>query len=541
MDTSETRTKTAAPFASRPRAGIRAYLVGGGIASLAAAVYLIRDAGVPGAQIQILEQAHEFGGSLDAGGSAEQGYTMRGSRMFGAAYGLTYDLLDGIPSLDDPSRSVTQDTLEFSQAAEWHAGARLIERGQVRDTSSLGFDNRDRVALIQLMLNPEASLGAATIEQCFGPHFFGTNFWFMWCSMFGFEPWHSAAEFRRYVLRFLLLLPELASMRLIQTTRYNGRDSIVTPLVRWLKSQGVRLRTGVEATDLEFAEADGARSVTAIHWVERGRPGATALGADDLAIVTLGSMTAGASLGTMDAPPRPAPQRDAGSWNLWRRVAARGSGFGRPQAFCEHVERTRWITFTVTPRDGRFFERMQALCGRPAGRGGLVTVKDSPWLLTFHLYHPPAYAGQPESQFVSWGYGLFADRPGRFVPKPMLDCSGREILVELFSMLGWQDDLDQLLAGATCRPCLLPYTTSQFMPRAPDDRPQVVPEGARNFAFVGQYCEIPDDVVYTVEYSVHSALRAVATLFGFTERIPPTYQGLRHASALTDAMRIILA
>ena len=139
-----------------------------------------------------------------------------------------------------------------------------------------------------------------------------------------------------------------------------------------------------------------------------------------------------------------------------------------------------------------------------------------------------------------WGYGLFPDRVGDYVPKKMSDCSGREILVELFSHLGMHSHIPALLATSNCIPCLLPYTTSQFMPRAKGDRPDVIPAGTANFAFVGQYCEIPGNVVYTVEYSVHSARLAVASLLGFAQEVPPAYEGLDHPNALVDALRRIL-
>lgn len=78
------------------------------------------------------------------------------------------------------------------------------------------------------------------------------------------------------------------------------------------------------------------------------------------------------------------------------------------------------------------------------------------------------------------------------------------------------------------------------MPRAPGDRPPVVPPGAVNLAFVGQYVEIPDNVVYTVEYSIHSAALAVATLLGAPHRVPAAYRGLEHPNALVGAIRRIL-
>jgi len=521
------------------RHDIKAHIVGGGIAGLASAVFLVRDGGVPGPNIRVIEAA-QLGGSLDAAGSPEQGYSMRGTRMFGPAYVLTYDLLDSIPSLDDPAKSVAQDTFEFWQAQPWYDKARLVEQGRVVDLSSWGFRNRERADLAKLMLQPEDALGARRIDECFEPHFFESNFWLMWGSMFGFETWHSAAELRRYLLRFLRLFPDLETMQIIQSTRYNGHDAIVRPMLRWLEARGVQFETGLEVTDLHFEPHEGGQAVRRIAGKRAGMACEIDVAPGDLVIVTLGSMTAASGLGSMTAPP-PAPARSGAAWALWQRLAAKDPAFGRPSVFCGDVERTRWVTFTVTERGDGFIHRIEQLSGSPAGRGGLVTLKGSAWGLTFHLYPSPAFPGQPADCFVWWGYGLFADRPGDFVARPMVDCSGAEILHELYAQLGWQDDTPALLAQAHCIPCLLPYGTSQFMPRAPGDRPAVIPAGTTNLAVVGQYCEIADDVVFTVEYSVHSARLAVTSLLGMPHTLPPTYRGLEHPNALVDALRRVLA
>lgn len=516
------------------------HLVGGGIANLASAVYLIRDGRVPGRNIHVFD-AGQPGGSLDAGGSAQQGYSMRGSRMFGPAYVLMYELLDGMPSLDDPAKSIAQDTFEFWQATPWYDKARLVEQGRVVDPMDWGLRNRDRADLAKFMLRGEDELDARRIDECFEAQFFESNFWFMWSSMFGFETWHSAVELRRYLLRFLRLFPDLETMQIIQSTRYNGRDSIVRPMLRWLEAQGVQFETGVQVTDLHFAPGDdGLKAVQRIDVLRDGRPGEIQLGADDLVIATLGSMTAGSSLGSMEAAPAANATDDGGAWALWKRLAGKDRVFGRPWAFCGNVEQTTWITFTVTDSDPRFFRLMEDFSGSPAGQGGLVTLKSSSWRLTFHLYPSPAFAGQPEGVGVWWGYGLFPDRLGDHVRKPMSACSGREILVELFSHLGLQAQIPALLASSNCIPCRLPFTTSQFMPRAAGDRPDVIPAGTSRFAVVGQYCEIPGNVVYTVEYSVHAARLAVTALLGLDTPVPAAYEGLEHPNALVEALRRIL-
>lgn len=529
--------KHGSPATSREH--ITAYLIGGGIAALAAAVYLIRDGHLSGQQIRILSE--DLGGSLDASGSAEQGYLMRGSRMFGAAYVLTYDLLARIPCLHNPDKSVLEDTFDFWEANPWNDKARLVSHGEIVDLSSWGFSDEDRLDLMRLMLFPEDAVGTRQIDECFGSHFFETNFWMMWCSMFGFETWHGAVELRRYLLRFLLLFPDLETMKIIQTTRYNGYDSIIRPIVSWLEERGVRLEDGTQVTDLDFEPGDEGKAVCRLECLRSGGQENIDIGERDLVIATLGSMTSESSLGSMTSAPVQEAGKSNVAWTFWERLAEKDPAFGRPATFCGHVDWTKWVTFTVTDSSDAFVRRMERFSGSEVGRGGLTTLTSSSWLLTIHLYHPPAYPAQPDNVFIWWGYGLFPDRTGDYVKKKMSECSGREILEEVYFHLGFQSDIPAFLESANCIPCLLPYTTSQFMPRAPGDRPEVTPAGTTNLALIGQYVEIPDDVVYTMEYSVHSARLAVTSLLGLSEELPETYKGLEHPWALVTALTRILA
>lgn len=84
----------------------------------------------------------------------------------------------------------------------------------------------------------------------------------------------------------------------------------------------------------------------------------------------------------------------------------------------------------------------------------------------------------------------------------------------------------KMLDTAICIPCpcMMPYITSQFLPRSSGDRSERIPEGAKKLAFIGQYCEMPDDVVFTVEYSVRSAQTAIHSLLGL-EKAPPYIRG----------------
>ncbi|MEU4090750.1 oleate hydratase [Streptomyces aureus] len=515
----------------------KAYLVGGGIASLAAAAFLIRDGGFEGSDIHLFEEQRDLGGSLDAAGTPEAGYTMRGGRMFEAEFRCTYDLLAGIPTLDDPSVSVTQEILTGHEEFGWDDIARLVDGdGKIVETTSMGFSEYDRLELVRCLSTPEAHLDGKRITDCFGEHFFTTTFWFMWCTTFAFQRWHSAIEFRRYLRRFIHLFPGFASMSGIHRTRYNQFDSIVRPLTAWLRERGVRLHTGCRVTDLDFAPGLRSGTVTTLRVKRDGVDEKITVGPGDLVLVTNGSMTDASSLGSHTAPPPPAPHR-SDAWLLWHKLARGRDDFGDPAAFDKHPDKSRWESFTVTSRDPAFLRALEEFGGRPTGRGGLMTFTDSNWLLTIVANRQPVYRDQPEDVSVWWGYGLFPGREGDHVRKPMTECSGREILEEVLHHLPFDErTAARILETSTVVPCVMPYITSQFLARRRDDRPEVVPRDSVNLAFIGQFAEVPDDVVFTVEYSVRTAWTAVTRLLNLDTRPPEVYKGHHDPHVLAAAL-----
>ncbi|MCZ4119713.1 oleate hydratase [Streptomyces sp. H39-S7] len=516
----------------------KAYLVGSGIASLSAAAFLIREGGFSGADIVILEEQDREGGSLDAAGSPETGYTMRGGRMFEVHFECTYDLLSSIPSLDDPSKSVTEDTFAFHEDFAWDDHARLVDaEGKVIDAHSMTFSERDRLELVKCVATPEKLLDGKRISDCFHEEFFTTNFWAMWCTTFAFEPWHSAIEFRRYLNRFVHLFKTFDTMSGIYRTKFNQFDSIVRPLLKWLTDQGVTVQLDTRVTDLALAPGN-ALTVETITWVRGGKTEVTTLDTGDLAVVTNGSMTANSTLGTTDAAPVLDTTTTDGSWQLWETLAAKRPGLGNPSVFDSSTEDSTWESFTVTTKDPVFFQLMEKFSGSEAGKGGLITFKDSSWLLTIVLNHQPHFREQPEDTFVWWGYALFPDKQGDFVRKPMSRCTGREILDEVLQHLRFEQR-PQILDGSVVLPAMMPYITSQFLVRQAGDRPQVVPAGSTNLAFIGQYAEVPDDVVFTVEYSVRTAWTAVAGLLGLDRRPPPVYKGQHDPKVLVEALQTL--
>ena len=497
----------------------KAYLVGGGIGSLAAAAFMIRDGGMQGSNITIFETSPVTGGSLDGGGNAEDGYTLRGGRMLTTDnYECTWDLFKSIPSLEHAGQSVYDETIAFNEQHIPHSRARLVDRNRFKvDVSSMGFSMQDRLELLKLTEADEDTLGSSAITDWLSPEFFDTKFWYMWATTFAFQPWHSAVEFKRYLHRFMMEFSRIETLAGVKRTVYNQYDSLVRPLVAWLQEQGVNIIMDCTVTDIEVQEPEGRLTATALHCQRRGLADVIPVSAGDLVFFQNASMTDASSYGSMHSAPAKRTKTDSQGWLLWEKLAEGRPELGRPAAFNSSIPESYWASYTVTLKDSAFFDRMEQFTGNSAGTGGLVTFKDSNWFMSVVLAHQPHFAGQPQGVQVFWGYALHPDRIGNFVAKPMSECSGEEILRELCGHLNF--DLD-IMATANCIPCRMPYITSMFMPRAKSDRPLPVPANSVNLAFVSQFVELADDVVFTVEYSVRAAQTAVYQLLGVQRAVP---------------------
>ena len=507
---------------------MKAYFIGGGIGSLAGAAFLVRDAHLPGREITIYEAQPLLGGSLDGVQLGNGAYSLRGGRMLTTDhYECTWDLLSSIPSLERPGMSLREETVAFNEENPAHSRARLVDRNRFKvDVSHMGFSARDRLELLRLVETSEETLGNSRITDWLSPGFFESNFWYMWQTTFAFQPWHSAVELKRYLHRFMNEFPRIETLAGVKRTVYNQYDAIVRPLTDWLKRQGVQFVQDTRVTDMAF-EREGERLRVRWLMLDRGcRTADVRLEDSDLVFFQNASMTDASSLGSMTEPPTHLTKAVSQGWALWEKIAKGRPEFGNPSAFNASIPESYWLSFTVTCRDPRFFDRMEAFSGNKAGTGGLVTFKDSNSLMSVVLYHQPHFAGQPKNVQVFWGYALHPDRVGNFVAKPMSDCGGAEILKELCGHLNFDASVFE---DAICIPCRMPYITSMFMPRTATDRPLPVPKNSVNLAFVSQFVEIPDDVVFTVEYSVRAAQTAVYQLMKIDRPIPPV---TRHDKSL---------
>lgn len=516
------------------------YFVGGGIASLSGAAYLVRDANFKGENIHILEGMDILGGSNDGIGTPEKGFVCRGGRMLNEeTYENFWDLFSSIPSLDNPDRDVTTEILNFDHAHPTHARARLIDKdGKILDVYSMGFNNEDRMAMARLLATPEKDLDNLTIEDWFNrtPHFFETNFWYMWQTTFAFQKWSSLFELKRYMERMILEFSRIETLEGVTRTPYNQYDSLILPLKAYLKDHGVQFEINTKVVDIDFKDGEGI-TATAIHIEKKGKPEEIILKDGDVCIVTNGCMTDSATLGDMKKP-APEPKEPSMSGELWGKIAAKKAGLGNPEPFFGNVQETKWESFTVTCKGNQFLKMIEDYSGNIPGSGALMTFKDSSWLMSIVVAAQPHFRNQPMDTTIFWGYGLYPDREGDYVKKPMKDCTGAEILKELIYQLHFEEHEKELMDSVVnVVPCMMPYIDAQFQPRAMSDRPAVVPEGSTNFAMISQFVEIPEDMVFTEEYSVRAARTAVYTLFDIKKPIIPVTPYKRDPKVLAKALK----
>ena len=511
----------------RQPANTKVYMIGSGIGSLAAAVYLIRDAHVPGKNIQILETLDVDGGSLDGSGDAKRGFMIRGGRMLNIpTYECLQDVMSEIPSIEFDNISLEEEFLEYNQEFKTHSRARLVDKnGNKVDVTKMGFSPNDRMEMEKLILmETEKSLGAKRIDHVFGKHFFKTNFWYMWQTTFAFQPWSSAAELRRYMIRFMHEFPRIHTLAGVARTAYNQHDSIVKPMVEWLREHGIKIVFNARVADINFSQMrDGAYVADRITYVQNGKNRNISIAPTDIVLFTNGCMTDNSNEAGTDTVAKYIKDDTAPSFELWRKIANGRPEFGDPDVFCGRPDESMWMSFTVTINNNpRLINYIQRFSRNHPGGGGLMTFKDSAWRLSIVVARQPHFKNQPMDTEIFWGYSLNMFVDGDYVKKPMYKCTGREIMTELMGHLHIpKAEQSEMMRGVICRTSIMPYITSQFQPRRPGDRPNVIPVGYENFAFVSQFAEVPDDVVFTMEYSVRAAQRAVYYLMGVDKDLTP--------------------
>ena len=510
-----------------------AYIIGTGLAALSAACYLVRDGQMKGERIHIFEKDPIPGGACDGFEYPGVGYVMRGGREMDNHFEVMWDLFHSIPSIETEGVSVLDEYYWLNKEDPNYSLCRAtVNRGQDAHTDKrFAVSDKAQMEIMRLFFTPDEELYDKRIDEYFDDEVFDSNFWLYWRTMFAFENWHSALEMKRYIKRYIHHIGGLPDFTALRFTKYNQYESMILPMVKYLENAGVVFHYNTKVVNVEFDVTSNRKQATRIEIEAEGETRFVDLTEDDLVFITNGGCVENSAMGSQNTPAPYNPEiKPGGGWDMWRRIAAQSPDFGNPDKFCYDSELCNWMSATVETLDQRIIPYITNICKRDpfTGKvvtGGIVSVKDSSWLLSWTINRQPQFRSQPKDHCLVWVYALFNDRPGDYVKKPMRDCTGKEICMEWLYHIGVPENEIEELAenSANTVPVMMPYIDAFFMPRNDTDRPKVVPDGAVNFAFIGQFAETARDTIFTTEYSMRTGMEAVYTLLNVDRGVPEVW------------------
>ena len=510
-----------------------AYIIGTGLAALSAACYLVRDGQMKGERIHIFEKDPIPGGACDGFEYPGVGYVMRGGREMDNHFEVMWDLFRSIPSIETEGVSVLDEYYWLNKEDPNYSLCRAtVNRGQDAHTDKkFAVSDKAQMEIMRLFFTPDEELYDKRIDEYFDDEVFDSNFWLYWRTMFAFENWHSALEMKRYIKRYIHHIGGLPDFTALRFTKYNQYESMILPMVKYLENAGVVFHYNTKVVNVEFDVTSDRKQATRIEVETEGETRFVDLTEDDLVFITNGGCVENSAMGSQNTPAPYNPEiKPGGGWDMWRRIAAQSPDFGNPDKFCYDSELCNWMSATVETLDQRIIPYITNICKRDpfTGKvvtGGIVSVKDSSWLLSWTINRQPQFRSQPKDHCLVWIYALFNDRPGDYVKKPMRDCTGKEICMEWLYHIGVPENEIEELAenSANTVPVMMPYIDAFFMPRNDTDRPKVVPDGAVNFAFIGQFAETARDTIFTTEYSMRTGMEAVYTLLNVDRGVPEVW------------------
>lgn len=560
----------------------KAIMIGAGLANMAAAVYLIQEGRWSGEQITFY--------SLDDHGSNDgaptedvtdeywnknhplenqKGYVARGGRMLNyRTYVDLMDLLDRIPSATEPEMTAAEDTRDFDAKHRTFDKARLLEGGKgIIDGGHLGLDNKDRVLLTKLVAMPdseEEKLDNVTIADYFkdSPHFFETNFWFMWETTFAFRTQSSAQELRRYMHQMIYEFTQIEHLVGVNRTRYNQYESIMLPLINYLKEQGCKIILNRRVIDWEFKKTamQDEITVTGLKMIntktneEQNIP----VDEDTAVFFTNGSITDSATLGDYQTP---APENmDYGAASsLWKKASEHFYNLGNPDKFFADRNASEWVSFTLTTKNHLLLNEITRITTQVPGNALNSFISTSPITplgqkdvnMSIVVHHQPHFTTQKPNETVIWGYFLYPRRRGEFVDKQYIKMNGKEMLLELIGQLSKVDPgpgnirdkeaeiLDSVINNI---PVYMPYASALFNNRAKTDRPKVIPQHSTNLAFTGEFVEQPYQMIFTEQSAVRSGEIAAYHFAGIPmSRLVPTPRYDKDLKTLARAAKKMFA
>lgn len=426
--------------------GRHVYLSDTSLASLAVAVYLIRDYNFDGDNIHIFAPQDFLGGRCSKANNKE--VVLNGNVWLHENDCCRFwELFRSIPSVENKGASVKGDIVHFNQDHPFTLTKLPILRSQ--NEGSLGVGKKERRFLEKLVLIADEKLEKVSVQDWFGENsqFFQSDFWILLRTLYELKE-SSSVRFLR-----TLLLTQTEELRHIKTLEgwmqlpQHPYDALIVPLYSYLKGYGVHFHIGASITDIRFSDTYNLRANHLL--VQEGKQRyQIEVNSDDLCICALGEEERRAAFGSMDA----SCQIPAESEDLWNCLASHRSELNVPGKLFEPKDGAQG-TFIIKLKETDFI----ALLQQANIDNRFWCLADSNWGLSFYM-NPQSETKDEIADISLYGSVLYPFELGDYVRKPFAECAGKEILIELLSHLGLQEHLEEIVKQCNAAiPCVLPH------------------------------------------------------------------------------------
>ncbi|KAJ6050170.1 uncharacterized protein N7446_005591 [Penicillium canescens] len=434
---------SSAQYSRRLPETTEAWILGSGTASLASAVYLIKNAHLRPSAVHVLDEHLSLQQTLHHQGTTHAGYDQfAGCLPAPAGSGLT-ELLDMIPSAVTEGRSYLHDlrAAEEQNAMNRNGGTCFIaqNKGAFRHlpTESLNTGWSHRIHLMHLLIKGEKTLQKREIRHFFRESFFRSTFWTIWSTQCviarpnALIPWFNFGQGSVFspgtALQNSGVL--LGILSCLDLTGYYQYESIHLPIYFFLRSQGVDFQFNIKIRNVKTTVNQNRRTISRLAVSQNGLDFENVIGPSDIVIAIPGSTVSGSEIGTNDLPPachsiEAGDHLDA-NWALWLEAGNKYSDHGNPYTFCTRKSESMLESFTVTTEHIGFVEYLQSLSRCTSQAGAII--------LTLEALPPCPACSQDVC--VLWGFALFPENEGEHVKKNVLVCSGAEIMSEILYYL----------------------------------------------------------------------------------------------------------
>lgn len=509
----------------------QAYFIGDGLDSLSGAMFLINDALFPA------ENIHFYPDTVPLEplnyGSNKEGFSISHPYSIFEEYSPNFwDLMSLVPSKRHVGWTQKDELILYGKSHPRLNGARLIDSsGQLVDIYSLGLNANDRASFFGIFTTPEILVEKISLNEWFGPHFFETNFWRLWQISFNMQKWSSLVVFKRQLHRMFDLIVD-PSPDAILYTPYDRTESIILPLKETLQEKGAHFHHR-PATNLVLSDSTP-RSVSAILLDNDTH---VPLKRNDLCFISTNSLVGLSAKGDFVSSPAIDSLSNAPE-SIWKKTSQLSLNVGNPNVFFRNSVETGTTTFTITLKDDALLRQLETFSGNTRGSDGLITFQDSRWLLSLFIPPEPYFKNQGEKTHLLWGYGLSPTLMGDSISKPLVECTGEEILEELFFHLSFTEEQKEEIREHVINviPTYFPFSKAAETPTSAQNRPHIRPRGTENLALLGSFVNLPIEIPTADEYSVYGARVAVHSLLNL-EPLPLPKLHVRNPKLLVKMLR----